>query len=155
MVNEHRRSIARGEEVFNNTKINITGVSGLNDDLNTPSIPGFCGTCHDSPNIGHHSVRAPLNIGVPDAGDNKPPVLDISGLPVFTITCQLKDGPLAGGSRGRSCAGSHRARPTSTTGRQPLCGMSSNSMTSASQLALRTKRKLTSSTSSILFETAR
>jgi hypothetical protein len=96
MVNEHRRSIARGEEVFNNTRINIAGVSGLNDDLNTPSIPGFCGTCHDSPNVGHHSVKAPLNIGVPDAGDNKPPVLDISGLPVFTITCQLKDGPLAG-----------------------------------------------------------
>jgi hypothetical protein len=96
MVSEHRRSIARGEEVFNNTKINITGVAGLNDDLNTPSIPGFCGTCHDSPNIGHHSVRAPLDIGVPDAGDKKPPVLDISGLPVFTITCQLKDGPLSG-----------------------------------------------------------
>jgi cytochrome c peroxidase len=96
MVSEHRRSVARGEEVFNTAKINITGVSGLNDDLNTPSIQGFCGTCHDSPNVGHHSVKAPLDIGVPDAGDKKPPVLDISGLPVFTITCQLKDGPLAG-----------------------------------------------------------
>jgi hypothetical protein len=96
MVSEHRRSVARGEEVFNTAKINITGVSGLNDELNIPSIQGFCGTCHDSPNVGHHSVRAPLNIGVPDAGDKKPPVLDISGLPVFTITCQLKDGPLAG-----------------------------------------------------------
>ena len=96
MVSEHRRSVARGEKVFNDTNINITGVSGLNDELNMPSIPGFCGTCHDSPNIGHHSVKAPLDIGVPDAGDNKPPVLDISGLPVFTITCQLKDGPLAG-----------------------------------------------------------
>jgi cytochrome c peroxidase len=100
MVSEHRRSVARGEKVFNNTndkaKINITGVSGLNDDLNTPSIAGSCGTCHDSPNIGHHSVKAPLDIGVPDAGDKKPPVLDIAGLPVFTITCQLKDGPLAG-----------------------------------------------------------
>ncbi len=94
MVSEHRRSIARGEEVFNNTKINITGVAGLNDDLNTPSIPGFCGTCHDSPNVGHHSVRAPLDIGVPDAGDKKPPVLDISGLPVFTLTCA--QGSLAG-----------------------------------------------------------
>ena len=94
MVSEHRRSVARGEEVFNNTKINITGVAGLNDDLNTPSIPGFCGTCHDSPNVGHHSVRAPLDIGVPDAGDKKPPVLDISGLPVFTLTCA--QGSLAG-----------------------------------------------------------
>lgn len=94
MVSEHRRSIARGEKVFNDTKINITGVAGLNDDLNTPSIPGFCGTCHDSPNIGHHSVRAPLDIGVPDTGAKKPPVLDIAGLPVFTLTCT--QGTLAG-----------------------------------------------------------
>jgi cytochrome c peroxidase len=94
MVSEHRRSVARGEELFNNTKINITGVAGLNDDLNVESIPGFCGTCHDSPNVGNHSVKAPLNIGVPDAGDKKPPVLDIAGLPVFTLTCM--QGPLAG-----------------------------------------------------------
>ncbi len=89
-----RQSIARGEEVFNNTNINITGVSGLNDDLNLPSIPGFCGTCHDTPNVGNHSVKAPLDIGVPDAGAKTPPVLDISGLPVFTLTCTA--GPLAG-----------------------------------------------------------
>ena len=50
----------------------------------------------NSPNIGHHSVKAPLDIGVPDAGEKAPPVLDIAGLPVFTITCKLKDGPLAG-----------------------------------------------------------
>ena len=96
MVNEHRRSVARGEELFNNTRVNITGVAGLNDDLNIETVPGFCGTCHDSPNIGHHSVKAPLDIGVPDAGEKAPPVLDIAGLPVFTITCKLKDGPLAG-----------------------------------------------------------
>jgi len=94
MVDEHRRSIARGEELFNNVKINITGVAGLNDDLNVQSIPGFCGTCHDTPNSGNHSVKAPLDIGVPDAGDKKPPVLDISGLPVFTLTCT--QGPHAG-----------------------------------------------------------
>jgi cytochrome c peroxidase len=90
----HRQSIARGEEVFNNTAINITGVSGLNDDLKLASIPGFCGTCHDAPNVGNHSVKAPLDIGIPDAGANAPPVLDISGLPVFTLTCM--QGPLAG-----------------------------------------------------------
>jgi hypothetical protein len=94
MVSEHRRSVARGEEVFNTKPINIVGVSGLNDDLNMPSIPGFCGTCHDSPNVGNHSVKAPLDIGIADAGDKKPPVLDISGLPVFTVTCT--QGALAG-----------------------------------------------------------
>jgi len=89
-----RLSIARGEDVFNKVSFKITGVSGLNDDLNVASIPGFCGTCHDTPNVGDHSVKAPLDIGVPDAGVNAPPALDISGLPIFTLTCL--QGPLAG-----------------------------------------------------------
>ena len=87
MVSEHRRSVARGEKLFNETKINIAGVSGLNDKLNIDSIGGFCGTCHDSPNVGNHSVKLPIDIGIPDAGDKKPPALDIAGLPVFTLTC--------------------------------------------------------------------
>jgi cytochrome c peroxidase len=91
---QYRQSIARGEEVFNTTNINITGVAGLNDALKVASIPGFCGTCHDTPNVGNHSVKAPLNIGIADAGANSPPSLDISGLPVFTLTCAK--GPLAG-----------------------------------------------------------
>ena len=89
-----RLSIARGEEVFNTTPINITGVTGLNDVLGVASIPGFCGTCHDAPNVGDHSVKLPLDIGIGDAGANSPPSLDISGLPVFTLTCT--QGPLAG-----------------------------------------------------------
>jgi hypothetical protein len=91
---QYRLSVARGEEVFNTTKINITGVAGLNDVLNLPSIAGFCGTCHDTPNVGNHSVKAPLNIGVANAGIDSPPALDISGLPVFTLQCN--QGPLAG-----------------------------------------------------------
>jgi hypothetical protein len=91
---ERRQAIARGEELFNTPKINITGVAGLNDALNQPIIPGFCGTCHDTPNVGNHSVKAPLNIGIADAGKNSPPALDITGLPIFTIWCT--SGPLAG-----------------------------------------------------------
>jgi cytochrome c peroxidase len=91
---QYRLSVARGEEVFNTTKINITGVAGLNDVLNLPSIAGFCGTCHDTPNVGNHSVKAPLNIGIANAGTDSPPALDISGLPVFTLQCN--QGPHAG-----------------------------------------------------------
>jgi cytochrome c peroxidase len=76
-----RASIARGQTLFNSKPINITGVAGLNDDLNLASIPGTCGTCHDSPNVGNHSVSAPLNIGVGDV--NSP--LDVSYLPVITV----------------------------------------------------------------------
>ncbi len=89
-----RKSVARGEAVFNATQINITGVAGLNDVLGVPSIPGFCGTCHDTPNVGNHSVKAPLNIGISNAGPNSPPVLNISALPVFRLDCA--SGPLAG-----------------------------------------------------------
>jgi cytochrome c peroxidase len=88
--------VARGEDLFNNTRINITGVAGLNDALNQSNIPGFCGTCHDTPDVGNHSVKAPLNIGVANAGAGAPPALDISGLPVFTLQCA--QGPLAGKS---------------------------------------------------------
>jgi cytochrome c peroxidase len=91
---DRRRAIARGEELFNSTKINITGVGGLNDALKQPSISGFCGTCHDTPRVGNHSVTAPLNIGVADAGKNSPPALEIGELPVFTIWCT--SGRLAG-----------------------------------------------------------
>jgi cytochrome c peroxidase len=92
----YRRSVARGEGLFNNTPINITGVGGLNDALNQPSIPGFCGTCHDTPDVGNHSVKAPLNIGIANAGAGSPPSVDVSGLPVFTLQCVT--GPLAGKS---------------------------------------------------------
>jgi hypothetical protein len=99
---EARGAIARGERVFNSVQINITGVAGINDVLNLPSIPGFCGTCHDTPNAGNHSVKAPLNIGVANAGDPQsltpaPPGLDISGLPIFTLLCTSPAaGPLTG-----------------------------------------------------------
>ena len=89
----YRESVARGEAVFNTKLINITGVAGINDVLNVDSFPGSCGTCHDTPNVGDHSVKAPLNIGVTDANPG-PPALDISGLPVFTLQCVA--GPLAG-----------------------------------------------------------
>ncbi len=79
--NSRRASIARGEALFNSKPIEITGVAGLNDVLGVTSIPGTCGTCHSSPNVGNHSFPLPINIGV---GDLTSP-LDVSYLPVFTI----------------------------------------------------------------------
>jgi hypothetical protein len=79
--NPLRASIARGQTIFNTKIINITDVAGINDVLGIQSLPGSCGTCHDSPNVGDHSFPAPLNIGV---GDLTSP-LDVSYLPVFTL----------------------------------------------------------------------
>jgi cytochrome c peroxidase len=76
-----RASIARGQVVFNSKPINITAVAGINDVLGRASLPGTCGTCHDTPNVGNHSFPAPLNIGT---GDLTSP-LDVSYLPVITL----------------------------------------------------------------------
>ena len=77
--NRARASIARGEELFNHLPINITGVGGLNDALGVPSIPGTCTTCHNSPNVGNHSVALPLNIGLTDASRRTP------DMPLYTL----------------------------------------------------------------------
>jgi cytochrome c peroxidase len=84
-------SIARGERLFNEKPVTITGVAGLNDTPDTATVKGTCTTCHDTPNVGNHSVKLPLNLGVvaPSADG-----LDTAGLPVFTLRCDA--GPLAG-----------------------------------------------------------
>ena len=74
-----RAAIARGQEIFNTHPIDITGVSGLNDELHVASIPGTCTTCHDSPNVGNHSVKAPLNIGLTD------PERRSADMPLYTL----------------------------------------------------------------------
>jgi hypothetical protein len=76
-----RQSIARGQELFNSKPLTITNVAGLNDDLNLPFIPGTCGTCHDSPDVGNHSLPVPLNIGTADPDGP----LDTRYLPVATL----------------------------------------------------------------------
>jgi hypothetical protein len=78
---QDRESVARGEEVFNTKSFKINGVPPIPD-----NTVGFCGTCHDSPNVGNHSVKLPINIGIANV-DPPPPALDISGLPVFTLQC--------------------------------------------------------------------
>jgi cytochrome c peroxidase len=76
-----RQSIARGEQIFNTRPIAIEGVAGLNDALGTPVIMGTCTTCHDSPNVGDHSVAAPLNIGI--AAESR----RTADMPLYTFRC--------------------------------------------------------------------
>jgi hypothetical protein len=76
-----RQSVARGEQIFNTRPIAIEGVAGLNDALGVPVIMGTCTTCHDSPNVGNHSVSAPLNIGLVDESRRTP------DMPLYTFRC--------------------------------------------------------------------
>jgi cytochrome c peroxidase len=88
---EDRAAVVRGEKLFNEKPITITGVAGLNDKPGLATVNGTCTTCHDTPNVGNHSVALALNIGVTAPS---PAGLDTAGLPVFTIRCDA--GPLAG-----------------------------------------------------------
>lgn len=72
-----RASIRRGEAIFNTRQFTITGVAGLP----SPSLEGTCTTCHDTPNVGNHSVAAPLNLGLADASRRTP------DLPLYTLYC--------------------------------------------------------------------
>jgi hypothetical protein len=81
-TNAARRSVARGQALFNTHPITISGVSGINDEAafgNPVSIVGTCTTCHDTPNSGNHSVVAPLNIGLVDASRRTP------DMPLYTL----------------------------------------------------------------------
>jgi len=83
-VTERRRAILRGQRIFNTRQFTISGVGGLNEEtfsngVKPPaSFTGTCTVCHDSPNAGNHSVKAPLDIGLTD-----PSVADY--LPVYTL----------------------------------------------------------------------
>jgi cytochrome c peroxidase len=95
-VDKARRSVARGEEIFNTRPITISGVAGLNfaSPFNPPlpaSFQGTCTTCHDSPNAGDHSIVAPLNIGLADESRRTP------DMPLYTL--QQKCITLADGSK--------------------------------------------------------
>jgi cytochrome c peroxidase len=79
-----RRSIARGQAIFNSRPITISDVGGLN--VNSPfnppfptSFQGTCTTCHDTPNAGDHSIVAPLDIGIADASRRTP------DMPLYTF----------------------------------------------------------------------
>jgi cytochrome c peroxidase len=99
-----RRDIAAGETLFNSRALTITNVRGLNDNaslaaalgvaLPIPAIAGTCTTCHDTPNVGDHSLPLPLDIGTGHdaAQESDTPIanalaqLSFPGVPVYEIT---------------------------------------------------------------------
>jgi cytochrome c peroxidase len=88
-----RRAVARGQDLFNTRAITLSGVAGLNNETfsNGVTLPasftGTCTTCHDTPNAGNHSVKAPLNIGLTDESQRTP------DLPLYTLR-RISDGTM-------------------------------------------------------------
>jgi hypothetical protein len=58
-----RAAIYRGQELFNNYEFSASGVTGLNDVLGQDPAVVTCSTCHNTPNIGGHSVIRTFDIG--------------------------------------------------------------------------------------------
>lgn len=91
----YRRSVANGEEIFNTHPLLISDVRGLNDVLKQPIVNGTCTTCHDTPNVGNHSLPVPLEIGTSRSADFETNLqiqaavsqLSMPDLPVFEIVC--------------------------------------------------------------------
>jgi cytochrome c peroxidase len=96
---EARRAIAAGEALFNSFPLQISNVRGLNDNaaLGSPSsFVGHCTSCHDTPNVGNHSLPLPLDIGTAHstlAGTETDPEiasglaqLSMPDLPVYLIS---------------------------------------------------------------------
>jgi cytochrome c peroxidase len=99
-----RADIAAGEKLFNTRALTVTSVRGLNDnatlaaELGTTvpiaSFPGTCTTCHDTPNVGNHSLPLPLDIGTghDPAQERDTQIagglaqLSVPGVPVYEIT---------------------------------------------------------------------
>ena len=78
----YRRSVARGEDIFDSKPIDITGVKGLNDNPyfgNPAVVTGTCTTCHNTPDIGNHSLAVALDIGLTDASHRTP------DMPLYTL----------------------------------------------------------------------
>lgn len=58
-----RQAIARGEMLFNNRPMTISGVAGFNDVRGNPLIVATCTGCHNTPNVGGNSSFAMMDIG--------------------------------------------------------------------------------------------
>jgi cytochrome c peroxidase len=105
---EARMAIAAGEKIFNSTPLTIHNVRGLNDNpaLANP-ISGTCTSCHDTPNVGDHSVALPLDIGTSHAAayEHDPDIaaalaeLDFPDVPVYLVSgCPDPFNPTPSGS---------------------------------------------------------
>jgi hypothetical protein len=76
---DERAAVYGGQEIFNTRTFTVSGVRGVNDALGQPQITATCTVCHDSPNVGNHSVPLPLDLGLTDEAMRTP------DMPLYTF----------------------------------------------------------------------
>jgi cytochrome c peroxidase len=93
---ETHASIERGQALFNAQRLTIDKVGGLNgaaitlpDGSSTTgpagAFRGSCSTCHNAPNVGDHSTRLPINIGVSEKAPVRFGRDRVADLPLFVL----------------------------------------------------------------------
>jgi cytochrome c peroxidase len=95
--NAQQASINRGQTIFNTAGMTIANVRGVNDNpaLGSPAVTHFsCTFCHDTPDVGSHSLSLPLDIGTGRIAADESDASIIAGLaqlsapdlPIYQIT---------------------------------------------------------------------
>ncbi len=90
-TDSNRQAIYRGQVIFNTKMFMVWGVDGLNDNKFSNGIKvsdpfvSSCGLCHNTPNLGNHSLAVPMNMGIADPLGGRFNRLDTSYLPVITL----------------------------------------------------------------------
>ncbi len=74
-----RSAVYRGQQIFNTRTFTVAGVRGVNDALHVSALTATCTVCHDTPNVGNHSVPLPLDLGLTDAALRTP------DMPLYTF----------------------------------------------------------------------
>jgi cytochrome c peroxidase len=85
--NAQQASINRGQTIFNTAPMTISNVRGVNDNsafANTPVLTFTCSVCHDTPDVGSHSVSLPMDIGTGRIAADESDASIIAGLAQLT-----------------------------------------------------------------------
>jgi hypothetical protein len=102
---EAHASIERGQALFNAQRLTIDKVGGLHastitlpdgSTINGPTaaLRGSCSSCHNTPNVGDHSTRLPINIGVSEKAPVRFGRERVADLPLFILR-RKTDGAIA------------------------------------------------------------
>jgi len=89
-----KAAIYRGQEVFNFNEFDISHVPGFTNLSGTDvTIRGTCSTCHNTPNVGGHSVIRMMDIGTADEPNCNPvlPILAVTNKADPTQTRRICD----------------------------------------------------------------
>jgi hypothetical protein len=79
-----RASIARGQSIFNNVVMDLSGVAGFNNLIGPGEhLKASCNTCHNIKNVGGEVLLHVVNTGVASGAFVAHP----NDLPLFTVTC--------------------------------------------------------------------